>query len=55
MFFKTKSPLPFIIVLIVIAIVAIAFFFVLPAVLGDPTVTSTGDATTWSWSGSFEF
>ncbi|MBM6755289.1 hypothetical protein H6A18_01905 [Collinsella tanakaei] len=53
--FKTKSPVPFIIMMVIVAIIAIALIFVVPALLGDPTVTTTDGATTWSWSGSFEF
>lgn len=53
--FKTKSPLPFIIMMVIIAIIAIVICFVVPALLGDPTVSSSNGVTTWSWGGSFEF
>lgn len=50
--FKTRSPLPFIIILAIVAIVAVVLIFVVPA-LGGADVTSTGDSMTWSWHVDF--
>lgn len=50
--FKTRSPVPFIIILAIVAIVAVVLIFVVPA-LGGADVTSTGDSMTWSWHVDF--
>lgn len=51
--FKTRSPLPFIIVMAIVIVAALVFFFVIMPALGTADVSSTGDVMTWSWHVDF--